>query len=77
MELKKITTNNESYAAFIDHPLQSWAWGEAREKLGTTVFRFCVFSGEKVEAWYQMSLHPIPKTKFFDWVYSTISCTMS
>lgn len=64
MELKKITTYNESYAAFIDHPLQSWAWGEAREKLGTTVFRFGIFETETLIAWYQMSLHHIPKTKF-------------
>lgn len=64
MELRKITTYNESYTTLIDHPLQSWQWGEAREKLGTTVFRLGVFEVDHLTAWYQMSLHPIPKTKF-------------
>lgn len=45
----------ETYNRLVSHPLQSWEWGEFREKMGQTVVR----SGG-----YQLFFHHLPKTPF-------------
>lgn len=64
MLLKIISQYKKEYDAFIDHPLQTWAWGEARKSLGIAVFRIGIFDEDILTAWYQLSLHKIPYTKF-------------
>lgn len=44
------------------HPLQSWEWGEFREKTGKKVLRLGVFDEEKLKASWQLTVHPLPKT---------------
>lgn len=44
------------------HPLQSWSWGEFREKLGQKIIRLGKFNGEKLIAGIQISIHQIPHT---------------
>lgn len=48
----------------VSHPLQSWAWGEFKEKTGRRVVRLGVFDEEKLEKAYQLTTHPIPHTQF-------------
>lgn len=46
------------------HPLQSYAWGEARREMGKTVFRFGEYETDTLKSVYQMTLHPIPYTGY-------------
>ncbi len=45
-----------------NHPLQSWYWGEAREKTGLEVLRIGEFEGEDLKNIFQITIH---KTPFF------------
>lgn len=42
-----------------NHPLQSWEWGEAREKMGITVTRFGEFDHDALINSFQMTVHPL------------------
>ncbi|OGK62296.1 hypothetical protein A2334_02280 [Candidatus Roizmanbacteria bacterium RIFOXYB2_FULL_38_10] len=42
------------------HPLQSWAWGEARKKTGVRVLRFGEFDGTELCHSFQMTIHLLP-----------------
>lgn len=42
------------------HPLQSWEWGEAREKMGIKVIRIGEFDREKLMHVFQLTLHQLP-----------------
>ena len=44
------------------HPLQSWPWGEFREKLGQKVIRLGKFKDGKLIEGIQISIHQIPHT---------------
>lgn len=54
----------EAFNAQALHPLQSWEWGEFREKTGLKVVRLGVFDGKKLVSGYQVTIHPIPQTKY-------------
>jgi len=54
----------QEYNKVINHPLQSWEWGEVRLALGTEIVRVGVYKGEKLIDAYQMSIHPIPATPY-------------
>lgn len=44
----------------VNHPLQSWEWGEFREKMGLKVIRLLGLEGKEVVCGYQLTIHPIP-----------------
>lgn len=46
------------------HPLQSYAWGQARIRMGKQVFRFGEYSASVLKAVYQMTVHPVPYTGY-------------
>ncbi len=48
------------YDLVVDHPLQSWGWGEFREKTGVHVERLGFFEGEKLIRGLQVTFHDIP-----------------
>lgn len=53
-------SSKNAYEQVAKHPLQSWAWGEARMEMNTRVIRFGLYDGPTLESVYQMSLHPLP-----------------
>lgn len=53
------------YNKLVTHVIQSWEWGEFREKLGTTVLRYGIFEDNKLTVAFQLTLHPIPFTSQF------------
>ena len=48
------------YNLVVSHPLQSWEWGEFREKTGVKVERLGFFEGEKLIKGLQVTFHQIP-----------------
>src|SRR3989344_9694722 len=46
------------------HPLQSWEWGEFRRRTGLEVVRLGRFSKDKLVETAQLTIHPIPFTKY-------------
>ena len=56
------TFNQEEYDNVAVHPMQLWAWGEARKKMGIDVFRIGEYEGKKLSNVYQLTRHPIPYT---------------
>ncbi len=49
----------EEQNKLVDHPMQTWEWGEARKKMGIEVVK--IYEDNTV---YQMTIHPIPHTTF-------------
>lgn len=54
----------EEYNQVVSHPCQSWEWGEFRKKTGAEVVRVGIFEEEKLISAYQLSIHPLPYTKY-------------
>lgn len=50
----------KQFDSVATHPLQSWAWGEFREKLGQKVIRLGQFNRGKLTDSAQFSAHKIP-----------------
>ena len=48
------------YNAVVQHPLQSWEWGEFRKKTGIAVERVGFFDAGKLVRAIQITFHPIP-----------------
>lgn len=47
------------------HPLQSWEWGEFRQKTGVGLSRLVNEEGGQIKSVLQITWHKIPYTKFF------------
>ena len=62
--MKSFEIVSENYRSQFDrlatHPLQSWAWGEFREKLGQRIVRLGWFNRGKLAEATQFSVHKIP-----------------
>ena len=52
------------YNSVVNHPLQTWEWGQARQSTGIKILRLGKFLGEKLKKTYLMTLHHIPFTNF-------------
>lgn len=50
----------EMYDAIVQHPLQSWAWGEFRKQTGVAVERVGFFENGTLIKAFQVFFHPIP-----------------
>lgn len=46
------------------HPLQSWEWGEFREKCGIQIVRLGAYDSKRITQIVQLSLHQLPHTKW-------------
>ncbi len=56
--------NMNVFNKLATHPLQSWQWGEARQKMGIEVLRIGEYSKKQITNVFQLTLHPIPYTLF-------------
>lgn len=59
-----LESEKDSYNRVVNHPLQSWEWGEFRQKTGLKVIRLGLFEETKIISGYQLTLHPLPHTKY-------------
>ncbi len=48
------------YNQVVEHPLQSWEWGEFRAKTGLQVERVGFFDNARLQKGLQVTFHPIP-----------------
>lgn len=65
MEIRKITIKDKSeFNTVVSHPLQSYEWGEFREKTGVKVIRRGFFEKGKLVKGFTLTIHKIPKTPF-------------
>lgn len=63
MELKPITVaEKKAYNKLVTHPLQSYEWGEFREKTGVKVIRQGIYTDGKLSDGFTLTIHPIPNT---------------
>ena len=61
MDIKILPDDVKSslFDSHANHPLQSYAWGEARKKMGIKVVRVGEYQSDKLINVYQLTLHPL------------------
>ncbi len=65
MKLQTITDNErKAYNNVVSHPLQSFEWGEFRERTGVKVIRKGIFDNDKLISGFTITLHPVPHTPY-------------
>ncbi len=65
MIIRPITSSEKKqFNAVVGHPLQSYEWGEFREKTGVKVIRQGFFTKENMTSGFQLTIHPIPHSPF-------------
>lgn len=65
MIIREVLENEKiKFNCLATHPLQSWEWGEFRQKTGLKVIRLGAFEGKKLKAGYQLTIHPLPKLPY-------------
>src|SRR6184192_4376628 len=64
MTIKDITAKERNeFNDIVTHPLQSYEWGEFREKTGVKVIRRGFYEGNRIVSGFQLTIHKIPRTK--------------
>ncbi len=58
------TTEKNQWNAIVDHPLQSWEWGEFRTRMGIDVVRLGIYKNNILTNGMQITFHRIPYTPF-------------
>ena len=53
-----------AYNNIVKHPLQSWQWGEFREKTGVRVVRCGLYDGKKLVSGFQLTIHRLPLVSY-------------
>ncbi|HZE87084.1 MAG TPA: peptidoglycan bridge formation glycyltransferase FemA/FemB family protein [Methylomirabilota bacterium] len=62
MTTQAITSEEKKdFDAVVQHPLQTYGWGEFREKTGVKVIRRGLFENNKLISGFQLTIHKIPK----------------
>lgn len=54
--------DRKEFNRLTSHPLQSWEWGEFRQKTGVEVIRLGKYKNNRITETAQFTLHPIPFT---------------
>jgi len=55
----------QEYNGVVNHPLQSFEWGEFRRKTGVKVVRRALVKNKKIVDGFTLTLHKVPKTKYY------------
>lgn len=64
MTVREVTGDSQLiWDKVVNHPLQSWAWGDFRRYQGIRVVRLGVYEKNKLIDGYQLTLHPLPLSK--------------
>lgn len=64
MLIRKVKkTEKAKFNKAATHVIQSWEWGNFREKTGVEVIRLGEFEGSNIKQAFQLTLHPIPFLK--------------
>lgn len=58
-------SKKEEFNNVVNHPLQSFEWGEFRKKTGIKVIRRARVAAGKIVDGFTLTLHKIPRTKFY------------
>ncbi|HSX09260.1 MAG TPA: peptidoglycan bridge formation glycyltransferase FemA/FemB family protein [Candidatus Saccharimonadales bacterium] len=65
MSTRQISSvEKNAYNAIVKHPLQSYEWGEFREKSGVKVIRRGFYNNDKLIDGFQLTIHRIPHTRY-------------
>lgn len=65
MNLKLIQKGQKNqYETKVSHVIQSWEWGEFREKLGLPLKRYGIYKNGRVDQAFQLTFHKIPFLPF-------------
>jgi len=64
MVIDILEKQKETYNNVVNHPLQSYEWGEFREKTGLSVVRKGFETNGKIISGFQLTIHKIPHTPF-------------
>jgi lipid II:glycine glycyltransferase (peptidoglycan interpeptide bridge formation enzyme) len=65
MNVVQITDENkDAYNKLVTHPLQSFEWGQFREKEGVKVIRRGFTDGNNLISGFQLTIHKVPKTNY-------------
>lgn len=64
MDLRRIE-DKKDYNSVVTHVIQSWEWGEFRQKLGLPLLRYGIYKKNKLTRAFQLTLHKIPFTNQF------------
>jgi lipid II:glycine glycyltransferase (peptidoglycan interpeptide bridge formation enzyme) len=60
-----LPAEKDAWNGIVNHPLQTWEWGEFRRSMGVEVVRFGVFEKDKlIQAW-QLTFHKVPIFPFY------------
>lgn len=57
-------SDKKEFNVLAPHPLQSWEWGEFRQKTGVEVIRLGGYKNNRLVEVAQFTLHPLPFTKW-------------
>lgn len=57
--------DKDDFNNVVNHPLQSYEWGEFRKKTGIKVIRRGLSSNNKIIDGFTLTLHKVPRTKFY------------
>ena len=58
-------SKKEDYNAIVNHPLQSFEWGEFRKRTGIKVIRRGLIRNKKIVDGFTLTLHKVPATKSY------------
>lgn len=58
------TDKSQKYNKLVNHPIQSWEWGQFRQKTGNKILRLGIFRNKKLVAALQLTIHKIPLLPF-------------
>lgn len=59
-----VDTEKNLYNKVVNHPLQSYEWGEFRKKTGVKVVRKAFIKGGKIVDGFTITIHKIPKLNY-------------